>query len=289
MNEKASQNGKSQDVSPKIETHPAIILDLDGTVRRSKSGKEFITGPDDIELMPGIEERLMIFHAGGYVVAGASNQGGVAYGFKSQAQAIAEMNATAALFKANPFHIIKMCYFMEDGNTFPYNHRSLSRKPDYGLLVLIEMEAYMYGHIIDWNKSLFVGDRPEDKQCAANARIQYMDINDFLSLSLQEIASLVNPPPIPTNIEEAVVFLQPYFRKIHDVVAKMDIDGFVKFCHTLPSGDIAGKIHKSFQLDSHTSPIKIYLAEKHNIIIVTEMIDFILRELYRSLKVGTLE
>ena len=34
---------------------------------------------------------------------------------------------------------------------------------------------------IDWDKSLFVGDRPEDEQCANNAGIPFRYIDNFLN------------------------------------------------------------------------------------------------------------
>lgn len=36
------------------------------------------------------------------------------------------------------------------------------------------------GIVIDWDNSLFVGDRPEDEQCAKNANIQFKYIDQFL-------------------------------------------------------------------------------------------------------------
>ena len=43
----------------------------------------------------------------GYLIFGVSNQGGVAFGIKSPAQEMREVEATCALFQRNPFHIIK--------------------------------------------------------------------------------------------------------------------------------------------------------------------------------------
>lgn len=163
------------------EVRPVLCLDADGTIRRSKSGKQFIQGPDDIELMPGIEEKIWDFRNNGYLILVVSNQGGVAHGFKSTQQAEAEMDATIKLFKKNPFHGYKQCYHMADGKEYPYNHRSLFRKPCIGMLAEFESEAWKGGFIVDWDGSLFVGDREEDKQCALNAGIPYVDINIFLN------------------------------------------------------------------------------------------------------------
>jgi phosphoglycolate phosphatase-like HAD superfamily hydrolase len=49
------------------------------------------------------------------------------------------------------------------------------------MLAMMESEAYSAGIIIDWDKSLFVGDRPEDEACAKNAGIKFKHIDNFLN------------------------------------------------------------------------------------------------------------
>ena len=159
---------------------PALCLDFDGTVRRSKSGKQFHEGLDDIELMPGIEAIIYRYRRMGWLILGISNQAGVAWGFKTPEQVCEEMTHTMSLFRANPFHLAKHCYHDGKGHVEPYAHRSLCRKPDIGMLALMEAEAFDSGWIIDWDKSIFVGDRPEDEECAKNARITFHHIDSFL-------------------------------------------------------------------------------------------------------------
>ena len=113
------------------------------------------------------------------MIFGISNQGGVAYGFKSELTADAEIAATIDAFKRNPFHIIKQCFHHPEGKVEPYKHRSLLRKPDYGMLALCEFEAFEDGYIVDWDNSIFVGDRPEDRHTAENAGIKFQDAAEF--------------------------------------------------------------------------------------------------------------
>src|ERR1700744_287501 len=144
----------------------ALILDFDGTIRRSKSGKTFIEGPEDIELIPGVERLIWRYRQMGYLICGLSNQGGVAHGFKSHQKCQIEMETTLEMFSGgNPFHTVKWCMHDGKGKVEPWNHRSLGRKPDIGLLYEMEVEAYdKDGIIIDWDNSLFVGDRSEDEE-----------------------------------------------------------------------------------------------------------------------------
>jgi D-glycero-D-manno-heptose 1,7-bisphosphate phosphatase len=167
-----------------------LYVDLDGTVRRSKSGQTFIKDETDIEEIPGIGKLLWRYREFGYVICGVSNQGGVAYGFKTSFQNELEILETVKLFEKNqeagkptihPFSIIKCCFHHENGNTEPFNHKSLFRKPNYGMLAEIEVELFNKKIIVDYDNSIFVGDRPEDEQCAASAGIKFEWIDDFLN------------------------------------------------------------------------------------------------------------
>ena len=169
-------------LAPAIKVAPALCLDFDGTIRKSKSGKQFIENADDVELMAGIEKIIWIYRNMGWLIVGISNQGSVSFGYKRPSHIEKEMQATFDLFKNNPFHIVKFCYHMEGGKVEPFNHRSMLRKPNIGMLALAEFEAWEEGYMIDWDKSIFVGDRPEDEHCAINANIKFHHIDQFLSM-----------------------------------------------------------------------------------------------------------
>lgn len=164
-------------VSPS-KIQPALCLDLDGTIRYSLNG-DFINKPEDVALYPDVEAKIWDFRERGYLIFGITNQGGVAYGFKTPQDNDAEIEATIRLFERNPFHAIHSCLHHPGGNQHPYNHRSMFRKPQIGMLVQCEMDAWEAGYIVDWDKSLFVGDRPEDEECARNAGIEFQWAKDF--------------------------------------------------------------------------------------------------------------
>lgn len=165
-----------------IKVTPALCLDFDGTIRKSKSGKQFIENADDISLMDGVEKIIWSYRNMGWLIIGISNQGAIAYGYKRPSHIEKEMHATFELFNKNPFHIVKYCYHMEGGSIEPYNHRSMLRKPNIGMLAIAEFDAWNEGYMIDWDKSLFVGDRPEDEECAKNANIKFYHIDEFLNM-----------------------------------------------------------------------------------------------------------
>lgn len=160
---------------------PALILDLDGTVRRTISGKAFSENLEDVEIFPEMLKLIPNYRQFGYLILGVTNQGGVAHGYKTMEDLDKEILHTVNLFGKRPnFHMIKACPSMEGGSIAPYNMKSLSRKPYYGMLAVMEHSLAHGQHIIiDWNKSLFVGDREEDKQCAEAAGITFEWADNF--------------------------------------------------------------------------------------------------------------
>lgn len=167
---------------------PALCVDLDGTIRASRSGG-FIDGPEDIVLLPNTEETLWRYRNAGYLVFGVTNQGGVAYGHKTIKQVNEEIEATLQLFKENPFHMVKACYQMAGGKVPAYSYRSLHRKPGIGMLALMEVAAWDSGFVVDWDNSIMVGDGEEDKDLAKNADIAFLWADYFFSRNTPEFKS----------------------------------------------------------------------------------------------------
>ncbi|HMA77901.1 MAG TPA: HAD family hydrolase, partial [Candidatus Paceibacterota bacterium] len=59
------------------------IFDKDGTLTTPASDAEFVQHPEDQILLPGVSEGVAAMAADGWTIAIASNQGGVAAGYKS--------------------------------------------------------------------------------------------------------------------------------------------------------------------------------------------------------------
>lgn len=159
---------------------PALVCDLDGTVRFNKDDPEgFINRPEEVALYPGVEEMLWEWRDRGHLIFGVSNQGGVAFGHKTMRDVYETDAAMLRLFGRNPFHGLRSCPYHPDGTVEPYCHRSLLRKPDIGMLVDCEEHAFDAGYFVDWDNSLMVGDRPEDEECARRAGIAFRWADEF--------------------------------------------------------------------------------------------------------------
>lgn len=174
-----------------------LLLDLDGTIRQSKSGKQFIEDANDVELISDlIEPILWQYKIRGWVIFGITNQGGVAHGFKKLADVLEESIATQAQFKRNPIDFIFYSAHDPKGKIVPFNTRSLLRKPYYGMAVQAEVLAREEGGIIiDWDNSILVGDRDEDKQMAKAIDVKYHHPDKFFTIThLEEMRATFIPP-----------------------------------------------------------------------------------------------
>lgn len=184
MDNLISDNG--QDLSSAVFAKPAIVCDLDGTIRFNPDG-EYINGPDDIALYRGVIEALWRYRNDGYLVFGVTNQGGVAHGHKTPAGHQAEMRRTRELAEQQhksgwPFHQVKASFYMASGSEEEYAYRSLRRKPRYGMLAVLEDEAQRQkgaSYIIDWDESIMIGDRDEDMACAQSAGVTFYHAADW--------------------------------------------------------------------------------------------------------------
>ena len=161
----------------------AIFLDIDGTLTTTVSGETFKQHPRDVAVLPGVKEALEYYHNQfpKWLMMGISNQGGVAAGYKSIEDAIAEMQYTLELLPQ-----LNSIYFCPDfdGLTswkitttetleikqFNSNEYVSFRKPGAGM-VNLAVGSYQ----IEKRDSWYIGDRPEDEQCATAAGISYMD------------------------------------------------------------------------------------------------------------------
>lgn len=58
----------------------------------------------------------------------------------------------------------------------------MSARPSYGMLAVLEDEAQRQkgaSYIIDWDKSIMIGDRDEDMACAQSAGITFYHADEW--------------------------------------------------------------------------------------------------------------
>jgi D-glycero-D-manno-heptose 1,7-bisphosphate phosphatase len=169
-----------------------IIFDKDGTLTEPISGNTFVQHPHDQRLRPGVAEKLEQLRGEGWVMAIASNQGGVAAGHKTLDEAIEEMKYALSLTgiydgymcpdngdsmiscgfsDANFRHVAETVQSLKDAYDVEVDG---FRKPHAGMLLYRK-------HLMVMNPTqcLMVGDRPEDQAAAEAAGFAFEWAVDF--------------------------------------------------------------------------------------------------------------
>jgi D-glycero-D-manno-heptose 1,7-bisphosphate phosphatase len=146
---------------------PLLALDIDGTVRQGKDDAlgRFVNGPEDVVVFPEAVEMMRRWKRKGGRIIGVSNQGGIALGLVTYAKVEAAMTETYE--QADKlFDKIAWCSHHPNADS-PEMAWCWCRKPSPGLLIEGALDlAHHYGEMYPPHLGLFVGDRPEDEQCA---------------------------------------------------------------------------------------------------------------------------
>lgn len=149
----------------------AILLDYDGTLRVTKSGKKYPIDPEDVVLLDGRRDFLHAKQKEGFLLLGASNQSGVAQEPNSPLYATEEQ-VRACFDRTNALLGLDIDYiYAPEAAGVPQSYR---RKPMPGMGVYF-IEKYH----LDPKQCIYVGDRPEDKGFAKRCGFQFAWAEEF--------------------------------------------------------------------------------------------------------------
>lgn len=151
-----------------------LLLDVDGTLRRTRSGEIYPRHPDDVELLPGRRDVLARWVEAGYRLFFISNQSGVASGKVERTAVEAALLRTAELL-ALPVAEVAYCPHA----AFPVG--CYCRKPMPGLGVHL-----MQRHQLARSHLTMVGDMESDAQFAAALGARYFAAEEFFGLHRPE-------------------------------------------------------------------------------------------------------
>lgn len=158
---------------------PLLVLDLDGTVRHGfdELGR-FVNAPEDVVVFPEAVELMRRWKAAGGRVIAVSNQGGVALGHMTHDVCALTMARTHAL-AGYVFDKIAWCSHHPQADD-PEMGRCWCRKPSPGMVIEAALELAKHHHeFYPPYMGLFVGDRPEDEECARLAGFDFMWAADW--------------------------------------------------------------------------------------------------------------
>lgn len=159
----------SPDVATKL-----LIVDLDGTVRHGfdELGR-FVNGPEDVVIFPGARALLRAWKLSGGRIIAASNQGGIAMGHTTMERVAEAMMKTHALC-GGVFDKMQWCQHHPQAKD-PEFARCWCRKPSPGIFIEGACDlAREHGEYYPPHLGLFVGDRPEDEECARLSGFRFM-------------------------------------------------------------------------------------------------------------------
>lgn len=152
------------------------IFDKDLTLVGSTTGKP----PSRVEeqpLLPNVSEVCSDLRRDKHVLAIASNQGGVAWGFITLEQAKELVEDAAHKIGAADYEV---CPNDPRGRVAPYNQPSDDRKPGPGMILKL-MERLGYSK----QDTIFIGDSKSDEEAAINAGVRFIYADKFFRFDEQ--------------------------------------------------------------------------------------------------------
>ena len=151
-------------------TGKGLLLDVDGTLRKTKSGELFPRSADDVELLPGRREKLQGYVDQGYQLFLVSNQSGIASETLTAADAEAAFARTIELLGLPVAEVVYCPH-----SAFPVG--CFCRKPLPGLgIALIQKHRLAREHL------MMVGDMDSDRAFARALGVRYADAEEFFGV-----------------------------------------------------------------------------------------------------------
>lgn len=153
-----------------------LFADLDGTLIKTRSGKDFPVDKDDWTI-PSYVIRSIRKYAPDYLLI-VTNQGGIGHGIVKEDDFKEKIKNIISEFKES-LPSIKYDYIYCVSN----DKEDTMRKPNPGMI-----DCFIDQYKLDSEYCLMIGDASgkegdfsdSDKKCAENAEIRYMDILDFI-------------------------------------------------------------------------------------------------------------
>ena len=157
----------------------AIFLDRDGVIN-SDEGHYYIYKPEDVKMNPGVIEGCLLLKQHGFLLIIITNQGGIAKGQYTKADA-ESVNATiVAQFEKAGIHIEEIYYCPHHND----KEKCLCRKPGN-----INIEKAIARFHIDRTQSWFIGDNFRDVEAgkASGLKTVKIEANENLLPFCQKI------------------------------------------------------------------------------------------------------
>jgi len=153
---------------------------LDGTVRKGKDELgHFVNRPEDVHVYPEVPGLLAAHKLFGWRIVAITNQGGIALGYQTAEDCEAAIAETSRQVNG-AFDVVMICRHHPAASN-PRLAFCWCRKPRVGSLVtaISLLRAAYPAESFPPELALMVGDREEDRQCAANAGISFLEAEQW--------------------------------------------------------------------------------------------------------------
>lgn len=169
-----------------MKKYRVLFIDLDDTLIKTRTGKTFAQGIWDMELKLNVFDKIKEMEPE-YVFI-VSNQGGIGT-FVTEEDFNRKIDYVESALKSYIKHpklkMVESMYCPSNDKNDPY------RKPNAGMINFFIESAKLYNNKCTKKDMLMVGDASgkegnfsnSDLKTALNAGIDYLDINDFLTLN----------------------------------------------------------------------------------------------------------
>lgn len=154
-----------------MKNRPAVFFDRDGVLNEDIG---YLYKKEDFRWIQGAVEAIQYFNQQGYLVFVITNQSGVARGYYTEAdvkvlhswmnEELAKQDAHIDAFFYCPHHL--------KGIVAEYSSDCACRKPKTGML-----DKAFAENPIDKERSMMIGDKESDMECAAKAGIRGIKFN----------------------------------------------------------------------------------------------------------------
>ena len=173
-----------------IYTNKAILLDYDGTIRKTKSGEKYPITPEDIEILPNRTKILKNYQEKDYLLLGVSNQSFISKGVFTLEQAQQCFENTHEMLG------VDIDYLFCPHQAYP--QVCYCRKPMPGMGVQF-IEKYK----LDPSQCIMVGDMKTDQTFAERCGFQFINAQKFFTAK-------VNDNKITEDSEKSKEFLDNF-------------------------------------------------------------------------------
>jgi len=150
----------------------AVFLSLDGTIVKTKSGREFPRDSKDWEFISTVLPKLKYLGDKGYIPCIVCNQGGIGSG------KVAESEVSDRLMTIEKE--LEQWLGINVNTAYAPNLESYYRKPNPGMAYYLAIELHL-----SLRDSIMIGSTKIDSYFAKNAYIgTYYDVEDFINTDL---------------------------------------------------------------------------------------------------------